>query len=293
MTISKDELITNDTELNNLLSESDKVNVLKYINEYLDKKNYYANISSDDLTHKLSCFNKSDNMFKSIFFKLVFSFAEEINTYLSENKYTDIRPLISVEGNIYFISTNHVLFKYNFSINQMQNMIHFLTLKSYIKQKAIEKSAEIDKMRENTLQLIEDTKKKIIKSTLFKDKPYITFDLIKQNDVSYQLVLRYKYIIMNHRIDFNIGKDISVATKYRKIQSSLQDDFVEGILTSPNRISDKDADVFIRLCKAYVPYNSEVIEHRFNNIKDNKTFTPHKLNELGALLLLSKLKGNE
>ena len=289
-------IIDKETELNKLLTKDEKIKVLKYANEYLDSE------SSNDrqLKKKGNIFtgltiSRNDNIFKYIFKKIMNDFAEDINSELDSKKYTSTRPIRCSANGIFFISVHNPIFKYDYSNNQVKNFINFLILKPYIKTAAIKKACNIESMVENTLHFIDEIKEKITRSNLFKDKAFITFDLVKQNDFSYKLSLNYKYVIINYNMEFNIGNPVSLNTKYNRIFAALKESFIEGVLDSPRQINDKDADVFIRLCRKDpsifkgVVYNN-VVSKQINDLFDNNILSKKKAAEFRALILLNKLK---
>ena len=75
----------------------------------------------------------------------------------------------------------------------------------------------------------------------------------------------------------------------------MKESFIEGVLDSPRQINDKDADVFIRLCRKdpsifkSVIYNN-VASKQINDLFDNNILSKKKAAEFRALILLNKLK---
>jgi hypothetical protein len=281
----------NDTELNEWLTDADKINILKYANEYLHS-------SDNDINNGIFLKRtNNENLFKYIFSRLLTDFTDNVNKYLADNSYTKLNPIDSGYNNIYFISKHKMLFKYSYSYTQIKNLIEFLKSRDSILRKAVEQSKNIETMQSDSLNLIEEIKTKIKKSNLFKDKQYITFDIVKQSNFSYKLLLNYKYIIINYSMYFNIGHAVSVATKYKKISAALKESFLEGVLDSPRKISGKDADVFMRLCKNDITTGGgwlfdSVTDKRIDDLFNNKVFPEDRESQFKALLLLNKLKGN-
>lgn len=288
---------TDDVRLNELLTDTDKINILKYTEEYLhcDK---YPEIKSL-INNRLIC----KNLFKFIFYRMINDFVTRTNEYLAENKYTKLCPIVCYDCdvydgcddcNIYFISKYKPLFKYSYNRTQIENFIYFLNDRDNILKAAVEYANNIDTMWSEAMNLVEETKEKIRRSNLFKDKQHIEFKLKKKN-FSYILTLNYKYIIINYNMSFKIGRTITAATKYKDISIALKESFLEGTFDSPRQISDNDADVFMRLYNDYINKNFITYFEINDNKQVNELFkrnilSAKKAEQFKAFLLLNKLK---
>lgn len=285
---------TDDVRLNNLLTDTDKINILKYTEEYLhcDKYPETKSLINDRLIGK--------SLFEFIFYKLINDFVASTNEYLAENKYTELCPITCdvtngiCDSNIYFISKYKPLFKYSYSRTQIENFIYFLNNRDNILKTAVEYANNIDTMWSETMDLVEEIKEKIRRSNLFKDKRHIEFKL-KKNKFSYMLTLNYKYIIINYNMFFKIGRTITAATKYKDISIALKESFLEGTFDSPRQISDNDADVFMRLYNDhiktnYITYFEINHDEQVNGLLKGNILSAKKAEQFKAFLLLNKLK---